>query len=112
MDKLSLICDFIIAICGVIPTIITTFLLVKNIIKEKDWKVVEKIAMSAMTSVEDYASQHPEMTSTEKLDMAILGVKAGLAAAGIKIDEDLIKKIIAYIEEMCSWSKTVNCECE
>ena len=62
-----------------------------------------------MTTVEEYAMEHPEMTSEDKLEMALQAVKAGLGAAGISVDEELIKKIIDYISEMCEWSKTVNC---
>jgi len=64
----------------------------------------------AMTAVEAYAKEHPEMTSDDKLNMAIEGVKAACASQGIELDEQLIKDIIAKIEELCSWSKTVNCK--
>ena len=105
---LRLILDLIVAICGIIPTIVTVVCLVKNIIKNKNWKLVEEIAMEAMTAAEKYAAEHPEMTGEDKLEMALTAIKTGLAAAGVKVDEALIKQIIAYIQEMCKWSKTVN----
>ena len=61
-----------------------------------------------MTATEEYAIEHPGMTGEQKLEMALTGVKAGLTAAGIAFDENLVKQVIAYINEMCGWSKTIN----
>lgn len=108
MEKVQIITNLIIAVCGLIPTLVSLVCLIKNIIKNKNWKLVQKIALNAMTTVEEYATEHPEMTSEQKLEMALTGVKAGLAAAGIAFDENLVKQVIAYINEMCGWSKTVN----
>lgn len=112
MEKFSLICDLIVAICGVLPTIVSVVLLVKNIIENKNWKVIEKIVLSAMSSIEEYAKEHPDLSSDGKLDMALDAIKSGLTAAGISFDANLIKKIIEYINTMCSWSKTVNTNVE
>lgn len=108
MDKFSLICDLIIAICGFIPTIVSIVLLVRNIIKNKNWKIIEPIIRAAMSAAEEYAKEHPEMTGEDKLNMAIASIKSGCEAAGIKFDDELLKQIVAYINELCSWSKTVN----
>lgn len=108
MDKFTLICTLITTIAGVIPTIVSLVMLVRNVIKNKDWELIKKIAQEAMTTVEEYANTHPEMSGEDKLNMALEAVKAGLGAAGIKFDENLIKQIVAYIQEMCKWSKTVN----
>ena len=54
-----------------------------------------------MTATEEYAAEHPGMTGEQKLEMALTGVKAGLTAAGIAFDENLVKQVIAYINEMC-----------
>lgn len=112
MEKVLLVIEIIGAVCALIPTLISVFCLIKNIIKNKNWELVKKITMEAMTSVEEYAKDHPEMTSDEKLEMALGAVKAGLTAAGISFDEALIEQIIAYINELCSWSKTVNNSCK
>ena len=108
MEKVQIITNLIIAICGLIPTLVSLVCLIKNIIKNKNWKLVQKIALNAMTAVEEYATEHPGMTGEQKLEMALTGVKAGLTAAGIAFDENLVKQVIAYINEMCGWSKTVN----
>lgn len=108
METFKLVLDLVVSICGIIPTIVAVCLLVKNIIANKNWELVQKIAQEAMTSVEEYSKTHPEMTSKDKLDMALEAIKAGLCAAGIKFDDALIKQIIAYIEQLIKWSKTVN----
>ncbi len=108
MDKISLICTLITTIVGVVPTIVSVIVLVRNIIKNKDWEMVKKIAQEAMTSAEEYSREHPGMTGEDKLDMALEAVKKGLAAANISFNENSIKKIIEYINQMCAWTKTVN----
>lgn len=107
-DTFQLICSLVTAIAGVIPTIVSVVLLVRNIIKNKDWQQVCEIAKAAMTAAEDYAKEHPEMSGEQKLDFALEIIKKGLNAAGIKFDEALIKQIIDYINQLCSWTKTVN----
>lgn len=111
MDKILLIVELIGAVCALIPTLVSVYYLIKNIIKNKDWDLVKKIAMSAMSAAERYAEEHPGMSGEEKLDFALEIIKSGLAEAGIKTDPELIKRIVAYIEEMCKWSKTVNITC-
>ena len=108
-DTFQLICSLITAIAGVIPTIVSVVILVRNIIKNKDWQQVCEIAKAAMTAAEDYAKEHPSMTGDEKLEFALEIVKKGLDAAGIVVDDALIKRIIEYIKQLCNWSKTVNC---
>ena len=104
------VCDLITLICGIIPTIVAVVVLIKNIIQNKNWSLVEKIILEAMAAAEEYAKEHPEMTGEEKLDFALVAIKSGAQAAGITIDEKLLKKIIAYIEKMCTWSKKVTCD--
>lgn len=107
-DTFQLVCSLITAIAGVIPTIVSVVLLVRNIIKNKDWQQVCEIAKAAMTAAEDYAKEHPEMTGEQKLDFALEIIKKGLYAGGIAFDDALIKRIIEYINELCKWTKTVN----
>lgn len=55
----------------------------------------------AMTAVEAYAKEHPEMTSDDKLNMAVEAVKAACASQGIDLDDKLIKDIISEIQKLC-----------
>lgn len=95
-------------VIALVPTLIAVVALIKNIIKNKDWKLIQQIAKAAMTKAEEYAKEHPNMTSEQKLEYALEIIKSGLNEANIEFDENLIKQIVAYINELCSWSKTVN----
>lgn len=108
MDKFNLICDLIVVICGIIPTFISVALLIRNIIRDKNWALVIHVANAAMTSVENYVLRYPDMTSEDKLSMAIAIASESLEAVGITLDEALTRKLVAYITEMCKWAKTVN----
>lgn len=102
------ICTLITTIAGVIPTIVTVVILVVNIIKNKDWNLVQKIAREAMATVEEYAKSHPELKGDDKLNMALEAIKSGLAAANVNFDEKLMKKTIEYIKSMIGWSNSMN----
>lgn len=108
--KINVIYDLIVTIAGLVPTIISFVLLIKNIIKNKNWTLVSKMALEAMSAVETYSAEHPNMNSEEKLNMALEAVKKSCEVANIKVDAELVKRIISYISEMCSWAKTVNVE--
>ncbi len=102
------IINLVIAIVSVIPTIVSAVILIVNIIKTKNWKLMMAIADEAMKTVEEYSKLHPGMTSDEKLEMAIEAVKSGLAVAGIKVDADAIKRIVEYIKESIGWFNDMN----
>lgn len=106
--KFELICNLIISIASLIPTIVSLVALIINVIKNKNWTLVVKVANSAMSTVEEYAKEHPGMTSEEKLEMAIKAIKSGCESAGIALDEATLARTIEYIQEMCAWAKTVN----
>lgn len=108
MDRFELICELIIALAGTVPAIVSLVCLILNIVKNKNWTLLTDMAKSAMSSVEEYAKDHPEMTSDDKLNMALNSIKEAAAVASIKINDDTIKRIITYIKDMCAWSKTVN----
>ena len=97
------IVNLVIAIVSIIPTIVSAVALIINIIKTKNWKLVTTIADSVMESVESYAKTHPGMSSDDKLNMAIEGIKSGLATAGISLDEAALKRVIDYVKESIKW---------
>ena len=108
VEKILLVIQLIGAVCALVPTIVSIFALIKNIIKNKDWAFIMKIANSAMGTVEAYSKEHPGMTPEEKLEMALEAIKASCKTAGITLDEANLQRIVEYIAEMCSWAKTVN----
>ena len=107
-EKILLVVELIGAICALVPTLVSIFALIKNIIKNKNWALIMKIANSAMSTVEAYSKEHPGMTSEEKLEMALEAIKASCQTAGIALDEANLQRIVEYIAEMCAWAKTVN----
>ena len=107
-EKILLVVELIGAVCALVPTLVSIFALIKNIIKNKNWALIMKIANSAMSAVEVYSREHPGMTSEEKLEMALEAIKASCKTAGIALDEANLQRIVEYIAEMCAWAKTVN----
>ena len=108
VEKILLVVQLIAAVCALVPTLVSVFALIKNIIKNKNWTLIMKIANSAMSAVESYSNEHPGMTSEEKLEMALEAIKASCKTAGIALDEANLQRIVEYIAEMCAWAKTVN----
>ena len=108
VEKILLVVQLIAAVCALVPTLVSIFALIKNIIKNKNWALIMKIANSAMSTVEAYSKGHPGMTSEEKLEMALEAIKASCKTAGIALDEANLQRIVEYIAEMCAWAKTVN----
>ena len=107
-EKILLVVELIGAVCALVPTLVSIFALIKNIIKNKNWALIMKIANSAMSTVEAYSKEHTGMTSEEKLEMALEAIKASCQTAGIALDEANLQRIVEYIAEMCAWAKTVN----
>ena len=108
VEKILLVVQLIAAVCALVPTLVSIFALIKNIIKNKNWALIMKIANSAMSTVEAYSKKHSGMTSEEKLEMALEAIKASCKTAGIALDEANLQRIVEYIAEMCAWAKTVN----
>lgn len=104
----QLIIELVIALIGVVPTVVSLVTLVIKMIKDKNWVAVAKFAQDAMSQAEAYAIGHPGMSGKDKLDMALSIVKQTCAANNISLDEVALQKVIAYIEELIKWSKTVN----
>ena len=66
------------------------------------------IANAAMKEVEDYAREHPEMTSDQKLEMALEAAKKGLQVAGITLDTAAVQRLIEYIQKAIGWHNEMN----
>jgi len=105
---LELVLEIVRIVALLIPMLTSVVVLIKKTIKEKNWKLVMNIAQEVMSTVEAYSLEHPGMSSEEKLNMALEAINSGLTAAGIDPNPDLIQQIVAYIQEMCKWAKTVN----
>lgn len=94
---------------GIIPVIISIIAVSRNKIKERRWRLIQKMANVSMTYVENYALEHGQtLTSAQKLAMALSATEIDAKAAGIKWTDELKTQVSEYITEMCAWSKTVN----
>lgn len=102
------ICCLVGVVGLLIPTFISLYKKSKEIFKNKDWMTVMKVAQSVIVEVEEYANTHPEMTSDEKLEMAIESVKSGLTAMGVEYDDETLDKLKEYINNLIKLTKKVN----
>lgn len=108
MENIEIICTLITSIISIIPTIISVIILIKNIVKNKDWQLITEITKSAMTEAENESDKLGGLSGENKLNFALTSIKKGLNAANITFDSETMKKIISYINQLCSWSKTIN----
>ena len=76
---ITLIVGLVGAIAALIPTLIKLFSAIKEITTNKNWSKLKDAAMAAMKEVEEYSRSHKDMSSKEKLDMAIDLIQASAA---------------------------------
>ena len=62
------------------------------------------IALDAMKEVENYHRAHPNMTSEEKLDMAISIIEEASLDLGVEITDELVDDLTNYIKQTISWA--------
>lgn len=104
----TVICGLIGAVAALIPTVIKLFKTIKELVKTKNWNVLKTAAKAAMQEVEEYSREHPEMTSEEKLDMAIETIQKASITLGVEITDEVIENLITYIEETIKWVNKMN----
>ena len=102
------ITNLIIAIVSIIPTLVSVGVLIYNIIKNKNWTLMMNIADAAMAKVEEYYRLHPEMTSEQKLEMAVEAIEEGLKVAGITVDKKTLQRLIDYVKQSIGWLNEMN----
>lgn len=107
---ITLIVGLVGAIAALIPTLIKLFNTMKEVVKNKDWSKLTDAAMSAMKDVEAYYREHPEMTSEDKLNMAIELIIATAAELDVEVSEDTIRDLVDYIEQTIQWANNMRGE--
>lgn len=100
---ISLLVGLIGAIGALIPVIIKLVKTLKEIVKNKNWNEIKDIAKAAMTTVEEYHKSHPEMSSDDKLNMALDIIQAGCKEIGVEIDDATLENLVSYIKQTISW---------
>ena len=101
---ITLIVGLIGAIAALVPTLIKLFNTMKELIQNKNWQAIKDIAKAAMKEVEEHYRLHPEMTSQQKLDMAVGIIIEGAKAIEVEVNEETIRDIIKYIEDTIKWA--------
>lgn len=101
---ITLIVGLIGAIAALIPSLIKLFKSLKEIVKNKNWAALTKIAMSAMKDVEIEYKKNPNMSSQEKLDMAIEIIQSSAAQMGVEVTDELIDNLVKYINDTIKWA--------
>ena len=100
---ISLLVGLIGAIGALIPVIIKLVKTLKEIVKNKNWNEIKDIAKAAMTTVEEYHKSHPEMTSDDKLNMALDIIQAGCKEIGVEVDDATLDNLVNYIKQTINW---------
>lgn len=89
--------------CLLIPSLISAIVFIAKAIKNKNWDKLKAAANAAMKEVETYYKTHPNMTSDEKLDMALSIRQKSLATRGITFSDADKKKVAEYINQTIEW---------
>ena len=95
---ITLLIGLISAISALVPTALALFKKVKELIKEKDWAKIMKIAEIATKAAETTGG-----SSEEKEQMAIDIIKAECEEMHIEMNEETLKEVIAYIKELIDY---------
>ena len=101
---ITLIIGLIGAVAALIPTLIKLFKTIKELVSNKNWLKLTKIALGAMKEVEAHYRANPNMSSQAKLDLAIDLIKKSSADLGIDITDELVDDLVKYIEDTIQWA--------
>lgn len=112
IEQFYMLIECLTALIGLIGTGVGAFFAIKSFIAKNKtksaselWSMVMSMADAAMTTAEKYATEHPEMTGTQKKEMVIESVKASATAAGLDISS-FLDQLSAYIDQSISFVNT------
>ena len=97
------IAGFVAAVAALVPTVIKLVKKGAELVKNKNWSKIEKIAMEAMKAAEETGKK-----GAEKQQMVIDAVVAGCTEAEIEISEEDLKNLVKYINETIEWFNGMN----
>lgn len=100
---ISLIVALVGAIVGLIPVSIKLYHTLKQLIKDKNWKKIISFAAAAMKQAEASGKQ-----GKEKKVIVIESVIAACKEVGIEIDEQQLKDLSDYIDQLINWHNDMN----
>ena len=97
------IAGFVAAVAALVPTVIKLVKKGAELVKNKNWSKIEKIAMEAMKAAEETGKK-----GAEKQQMVIDAVVAGCKEAEIEFSEEDLKNLVKYINETIEWFNGMN----
>ena len=97
------IVGFVAAVAALVPTVIKLAKKGAELVKNKNWSKIEKIAMAAMRAAEETGKK-----GAEKQQMVIDAVVACCKEAEIEISEEDLKNLAKYIDETIEWFNSMN----
>ena len=100
----TLIIGLIGAIAALVPTLIKLFKTIKELVANKNWVKLTQIAMNAMQEVEIEYRKNPNMSSKEKLDMAIEIIQSSAAQMGVEVTDEVVDNLVKYINNTIKWA--------
>lgn len=111
LDEAQSVVGFISAIVSLavvaIPSLVSAFIFIGKVIKNKEWTTITSIADTAMKTVEEYAKTHSTMTSDDKLNMALETIQSSLQAMNISFSDEMKEKVKSYINSCIDWSNSM-----
>lgn len=111
LDEAQSVVGFISAIVSLavvaIPSLISAFVFIRKVIKNKEWTTITSVADTAMKTVEEYYKTHTDMTSDAKLEMALETIQSSLKAMNIDFSDETKEKVKSYINSCINWSNSM-----
>ncbi len=98
-----LFCSLIGSIAALVPTLIKLFKSLKEIVKNRDWKKVLKLADIAIKKAEETG-----LPGSDKLHIVMETVQEECVELGIKVDQELLDNLEEYIRETIEWFNDMN----
>lgn len=98
-----LICSLVAAIAGLVPTGIKLYRVLKQLVKDRNWKKIIQFASAAMKQAEASGKK-----AKEKKVIVIESVVAACKEIGVEIDEKQLKDLSDYIDELIKWHNDMN----
>lgn len=95
---ITLFIGLISALAALVPTVITLGKKIKELVAEKNWLKIMKLAKAATEAAEKTGG-----SSEEKEKMAVEIIKAECEELQIEIDEETLNKLISYIKELIEY---------
>lgn len=103
MEWLNIVVSILSGLAVCIPLVVNLVTVVRDLIKEKNWAQLVKMAMTFMASAEDNFA-----TGAEKKEWTMDSIKDAAKAIGYNYDAEAESKMSDLIDSLCELSKQIN----